>query len=321
MDIIGPNIGSSGCVTVLSNIGGTHNWTLAELRAFCLVCECRNLTQVALRLEMSQSAVSLMVQRWRVALGTTLFVRTRYGVTPTDAAMALRDKLHPLLEGMSLALANSRGFDPKTSERVFRLHMSDIGQLVFLPGLNSFLAQHAPGIRLQIKNLAWEALEAGLSAGEVDVAIGSLPMIKGRVSSRVLRKERYVTAMRRRHPLAKRALDLAAFASAEHMAIDATSSGHSLVESVMRSKGMQRRISLTMPHFLAAERILGSSDYLLTVPEVAVMSFRDPSALHIVPTPLELPTFDIRLHWHERSRQDQEIKWLRASITSLFEKT
>ncbi|VVE13882.1 LysR family transcriptional regulator [Pandoraea horticolens] len=270
---------------------------------------------------MSQSAVSLMVQRWREAVGQPLFVRARYGVVPTDAAIVLRAKLEPLLEGISLALANVQGFDPRTSKRTFRVHMTDIGQMVFLPTLNGFLTGHAPGVRLEVRNLAWEALEAGLGTGEVDIAIGSLPMIRGRVHSRVLRREPYVTTMRRGHPLTRANLDLETYSAAAHLVVDATSSGHALVESALHSKGIRRRIGLSIPHFLAAERILLNSDYLLTVPEVAVMSFRDASAFQLLPTPVHLPTFDIRLHWHERSREDEGGRWLRASIADLLGKS
>ena len=216
------------------------------------------------------------------ALGDPLFVRARYGVAPTQIAIALREKLQPLLEEVGIALTQTQGFNPAQSTRVFKVHMTDIGQLVFLPGLNNFVAKHAPGIRLVIKNLGWEALESGLSSGEIDLAIGSLPMIKGRVHSRVFRHERYVTAMRKGHPLAKNELDLEAFVAADHLAIDATSSGHSLVENALRALDMRRNISLTIPHYLAAEQILVSSNYLLTVPNVAVLSFQDPAALCIV---------------------------------------
>jgi DNA-binding transcriptional LysR family regulator len=71
---------------------------------------------------------------------------------------------------------------------------------------------------------------------------------------------------------------------------------------------------------LAAEAVLAKSNYLLTVPEVAVSAFHQPTAYHIVPAPLTLPTFDIRVHWHERSHQDQGVQWLRASIVELFAK-
>ncbi|HJE62548.1 MAG TPA: LysR family transcriptional regulator, partial [Alcaligenes faecalis] len=242
----------------------------------------------------------------------------RYGVAPTQIAIALREKLQPLLEEVGIALTQTQGFNPAQSTRVFKVHMTDIGQLVFLPGLNNFVAKHAPGIRLVIKNLGWEALESGLSSGEIDLAIGSLPMIKGRVHSRVFRHERYVTAMRKGHPLAKNELDLEAFVAADHLAIDATSSGHSLVENALRALDMRRNISLTIPHYLAAEQILVSSNYLLTVPNVAVLSFQDPAALCIVPTPLALPSFDVRVHWHERSRQDEGVRWLRTAISDLF---
>jgi len=304
----------------ISNIEMTYNLTLAELHAFCLICEFRNLSQVALRLDMSQSSVSQMVQRWRQVVGDPLFIRGRYGVTPTEVAVALRIKIQPLLEEMQLALAQPLGFNAATSDRVFKIHMSDFGQLVFLPELNSFLNKKAPGVHLWVRNLPWEDVEKGLESGDIDMAIGSLPMIKGRVYARTLRKEKYVTVMRRKHFLAKARLDLDSFASAEHLVIDSTSSGHALVEGVLRAQGVRRKIGLTIPHYLAVEAVLAKSDYLLTVPEVAVSAFRQPAAYHTVPAPLSLPTFDIRVHWHERSQEEEGVQWLRTSIIDMFSK-
>lgn len=43
---------------MLSDIYKTYNWTLAELHAFCLICECQNLSQAALRIGISQAAIS-----------------------------------------------------------------------------------------------------------------------------------------------------------------------------------------------------------------------------------------------------------------------
>ena len=302
----------------ISDIEPAYSLTLAELRAFCMVCEFGNLSQVAVHLGISQSSVSQMVQRWRQVVGDQLFVRSRYGVTPTEAALALRQRIQPLLNEMRLALAQPLGFDAMKSDRIFKLHMSDIGQLVFLSELVSHLSKRAPHVRLFVRNFAWDDIETALGSGDVDIAMGSLPMIKGRVHARTLRAERYVTIMRRKHHLAKAKLDLAAFASAEHLVIDSTSSGHSLIEGVLRAKGIHRRIGLSIPHYLAIEGVLARSDYLLTVPEVAVSVLHQVSAYHIVPTPLQLPTFDIRVHWHERSKHDDGVQWLRNSIVEMF---
>ncbi|PMY01733.1 LysR family transcriptional regulator, partial [Pseudomonas sp. GW460-13] len=95
------------------------------------------------------------------------------------------------------------------------------------------LNRKAPGVRLAIQSLRWEEVENGLASGAVDIAMGSLPMIKGRVHARTVRKDRFFTIMRREHHMAQRKLDLAKFAEAEHLVIDAASSGHALVEGVL----------------------------------------------------------------------------------------
>lgn len=305
---------------VVTDPSPPHNWSLGELHAFCLICESRNLSQVALRLDMSQSAVSLMVRRWRGVIGDPLFVRSRYGVAPTDTALALYKRVQPLLEGLRQALAQPTGFDPAGSTRIFKLHLSDIGQLVFLPGLHAHINLKAPGVRLAIQSLRWEEVENGLASGDVDIAMGSLPMIKGRVHACTVRKERFFTIMRREHYVAKRKLDLAAFAEAEHLVIDAASSGHALVENVLRSKGVFRRIGLSVPHYLSAESLLMKSDYLLTLPAGGLAIIQHIDSFHLAPTPIQLPTFDIRIHWHERSRSDAGVQWLRDSIMELYSK-
>jgi len=301
-----------------SSIGTTHNWTLAELRIFCLICDLRSFSQVALRLEVSQSAVSQMVQRWRRAIGDPLFTRSRYGVVPTQAAIDLCRSVQPLLDSLAAALARPVEFDPANASRLFKIHMSDTSQLVFLPKLTTLLNVKAPCMRLVVHHLGWDEVEKGLVAGDIDLAVGSLPMIKGRVHSRTLLRQRFVTVMRARHPLAEAGLDLDSFAAAEHLVVDAASSGNGIVEGALRALGIQRKIGLSIPHHLAVEPILAAGEYVLTLPEGGLCAIRQPDLFRVSPVPFELPSFDIRLHWHERSQRDAGIRWLRAVMCELF---
>ena len=291
-----------------------RNWSLLELEAFCLVVDLGSLTLAAQRLGLTQQALSMMVRRWREALRDPIYTRSRYGVLPTEVTKSVRARLErPLLE-VRQALREPRGFDPAQSTRTFRLHMSDVGQLVFLPGLARAIARRAPQVRLVIEQTAWDNVPAALATGGVDLAIGSLPMLKGREHRRSLMHERYVVMMCRRHPLAGRALTLKAYREATHFAIDAPSSGHRLIEGVLLSKGVVRRIGLTVSHYLAAERILAGSDYLLTLPEVALQAFHDPAAFVVRPVPVGLASFDINLYWHERAAADPAVQWLREEL-------
>jgi len=292
-----------------------RNWSLLELEAFCLVVDLQSLTLAAQRLGVSQQALSMMVRRWREALHDPVYTRSRYGVLPTEVAKALRAKLERPLLDVGQALREPRGFDPAQSTRTFRLHMSDVGQLVFLPGLARGVAQAAPQVRLVIEQIPWESVPAALATGGVDLAIGSLPMLKGREHRRSLLRERYVVMMCRQHRLARHPLTLKDYREATHFAIDAPSSGHRLIEGVLLAKGVVRRIGLTVSHYLAAERILAGSDYLLTLPEVAVQAFHDPSAFVVRPAPIGLASFDINLYWHERAAADPAVQWLKEELS------
>jgi len=109
-------------------------------------------------------------------------------------------------------------------------------------------------------------------------------------------------------------LTLVDYAQATHFAIDAPSSGHRLIESMLLAEGVIRRIGLTVSHYLAAEQVLSGSDYLLTLPEVAVQAFHDPTAFVIQPVPVGLASFDVNLYWHERASSDPAVQWLKEEL-------
>ena len=95
----------------------TYNWTLLELRAFCLVCDQKNLSSTAQRLGITQQTLSMMVRRWREALRDPIYTRSRYGVLPTEFSIALRSQLERPLQEVQQALNEPRQFDPSTTRR------------------------------------------------------------------------------------------------------------------------------------------------------------------------------------------------------------
>ena len=68
-------------------------------------------------------------------------------------------------------LASNRPFDPRTTTRRFNIYASDIGQMVALPRLSTFLAKEAPGASVRVLTIP-DNPGAALSSGEVDFAIG-----------------------------------------------------------------------------------------------------------------------------------------------------
>lgn len=68
-----------------------------ELQSFVTICDCRNITEAARRLYITQPALSRRIRDLEKELGVTLFVRRSKGIKITEAGMRLyRDAVHML---------------------------------------------------------------------------------------------------------------------------------------------------------------------------------------------------------------------------------
>src|SRR5918996_1225430 len=152
-----------------------HDVDLNLLRVFDAVLHEKGVTPAALRLGLTQPAVSNALARLRKLFGDALFVRTPRGVDATPFARELAEPVRQALALLESALAHGPGFDPPTSARAFRFYMSDLGQIEFLPPLVERVHRDAPGVRLEAVALEVDDIAAALPAGALDLAIGFLP--------------------------------------------------------------------------------------------------------------------------------------------------
>ena len=89
------------------------------LPVFEAAYEERNLSRAAERLAMTQPAVSHALTRLRSLFRDELFIRRSRGVLPTPVADLVYSKLRGALGDVREAVAETRGFDPRTSQRQF----------------------------------------------------------------------------------------------------------------------------------------------------------------------------------------------------------
>src|SRR5690606_10194269 len=105
----------------------------------------------------------------------------------------------PLRDALALVRASveqTERFDPTTSNRTFRIAMSDVGEMVFLPRLMKHLGGIEATIQVQTSQLESDAIEEGLAEGEIDFAMGYNPDIGNAVSRARLFREHYVCMTR-----------------------------------------------------------------------------------------------------------------------------
>ena len=289
------------------------------LMVFHHLLQQKRVSKVAQVLGMSQPAVSSALGRLRHALGDELFLRTQGGMAPTPYALQLAGPVAAALDGLQQALNVRASFDAGTSERRFTLAMTDVGEMYFLPVLMDALARLAPGVTLNVVAVTSASLRDDMASGRTDLALGLLPQLQAGFFQRALFRQPYVCLMREGHPLSSApTLTLAAFAQASHVRVIAAGTGHGRVDEALERQGLQRRIRLTVPHYVSLGDVLGHADLIATVPERFAQRVTGPFGLTTRPLPLAVDGSAIHQFWHARLHKDPGHQWLRGLVAQCF---
>jgi DNA-binding transcriptional LysR family regulator len=277
----------------------------------------RSVSQVAERLELTQSAISMSLAKLRRYFDDPLFVRTSQGMEPTPRAVQIIRILGQAENLLLTAFDQSVLFCPQTSDRVFRIQSTDTAQLTVAPRLMCHLREAAPSVRIDLQRIVPDTPKL-LESGELDLAIGFMPPMGAGFCHQRLFNERFVCATRSAHPRIGETLTLEAFEAENHLAITTLGTGHGAIERILELKKVHRRVALEVPSFLGIASILEVNDYLVVLPEQLVPDLTALGAIKVFPLPFDMPGYPVMQHWHERYSQDASSRWLRNVMANLF---
>ena len=294
------------------------------LRVFGAILDTRSVTVAATTLGLTQSAVSNQLARLREAFDDPLFVRTNEGMVPTPRALAIADPIRKSLVAIRFCLEEQLGFDPAASDRTFRIYMSDVGQMVFLPKLIERLARVAPGVNIETVQVpAGRMRDIALESGEVDLAMGYFEDFDGAFRQQMLFEERYVGMVRRGHPTIANKLDMQVFLETPQLVYQPRGGGHGAqeqaVDHVFTAAGVTRRVAVRAAHAMGVTYMLATTDLLVVAPSRLAAACRELADVSILNLPVEIPRFQVKQHWHERFHQDPGNAWLRSIVAELFQ--
>lgn len=287
------------------------------LRLFDAVYRTRNVSRAAELLDLTQPAASQALTRLRLLIKDPLFVRAGGGVQPTPKADKLANAVRSALGLLEEALNESALFDPLQSRKVFRIHMSDIGEGRFLPALMVAMQQRAPGVRLETLPVPRGELSQRLDSGRIDFAFGFLPTVKD--TQRVeLIKDRYVVLLRAGHPFAQRRRSGTALLKDLRQLEFVAVRTHSDTLRILEMLQLEDRLRLTAEHFMVLPAIVRATDLAVVMPRNIARTFADDVDYTIIEPPLPLRDFIVSLHWSQRFESDPGNRWMRGLIEGLF---
>jgi DNA-binding transcriptional LysR family regulator len=281
-----------------------------------------SLTRAAARLGVTQPTLSKALARLRAQLDDPLLVRDGQMMRPTPKAAELLAPLNNLLSGARGLLDPEHApFDPRLSSRLFRLLVSDVGMLLFLPAVTAHLAASGPRLKLEALPLDSRHFEARLSTGEADLALGAYAKAPRDLRRQLLYTDGYTSVARRNHPRRDNLARPGEFRAAQHILVTASETGHAahqIAQQSIEAAIAPERVLLKLPSFIAAALVAAGSDGIATIPSNLAEALKERLRLVAFRPPLSMPPIMVAQYWHERYHRDAGHRWLRQACVALF---
>ncbi len=274
----------------------------------------RHVSRAAIRLNMSQPAVSHALARLRDLLDDPLLVREGAGLVPTLKAMEIAKPLTEVLTGVR-AVLGPQGFDPATTQYRFHLSMSDYGGSILLPGLVRELRKDAPGIDLAVSQFSREGMIARILDGEIDLGFGVFPYLPAQIAADIIMQDKYVCLLDRRS-LKGRKFDIETYFARPHALVAVRGDATTEIDESLRLAGHTRHIAVVVPHWGVAPQLIADTDLILTIARGGLKNLLPDDNLVVLPAPVALPPIPFVQIWHKRRESDPAHRWLRSKISS-----
>ena len=287
------------------------------LPVFEAAYEERSLSKAAVRLAMTQPAVSHALSRLRTAFRDPLFIRHSRGVNPTAVADAVYARLGEALGLVRAAVDESRGFDPKTSTRHFVVAIPHpIGPMLALSLLKRLKAA-APGVTVAFSTRSRPVdLERRLWEGRFDLSVDWVPTEMEGLTEEVLVADELVVISRRGHPATRAKMALEKLAQKwEFVVLRPRLSPDEHSDDVAQHwERLKPRVALQVSEFFEVLAVVHQSDLLGIVPATLARGASKVIAIQKVPVTAPAVRFQVRMVWRPSRGADAAHKFLRAEV-------
>lgn len=278
------------------------------LQVLLAVFEEQSVTRAAQRLDVTQSAVSHLLDKLRAIVGDPLFVKSGRGIVATAHAEALALRARLLLDEMR-AFASAGAFDPATFEGSVSIAANDLQRDLLLPLLLRHARTRAPGLSLRI-------IPSGVPGADMlrdeycQLLVTPRPPDASDIMQVRLFEDRYLVYYDAAARDAPR--NLADYLAGEHLTVHYEPRRSLDIDQWIAERGHRRRFAATVPGFAGIGAFLRGSSYLATLPGLLRANLL--RGVAVAAPPFECPPMPMYMVWHLRHHTDPMHQWLRGEV-------
>ncbi|MGF6981940.1 LysR family transcriptional activator of mexEF-oprN operon [Paraburkholderia atlantica] len=286
------------------------------LKIFEALFEEGGASRAAIRLDMTQSAVSAALKRLRELYSDTLFVRTGRGLAPTSRARELKPVISSALDNCRQSLAIASPDATTFHGRSVAIGLSDDFELAAGQRIIDMVGRRAPGLRIIFRQTYSQIVSDALARQDMDLAIAAGGFAARGLSHEVLGTGSYACLIDDVHG-GSQGLTLDEYVSRGHVLV---SSGGvvGIVDEALAALGLKRDVIVSTTHFAALPFLLKGTRAVATIPSHAAETIAAVTGLTLLACPLELPGYPIELGWRGNSLRDTAVAKVHNAIIECF---
>ncbi len=292
-------------------------YDLNLMPVFVTLMEERSVTRAAVRLGITQPALSNALNRLRETLRDPLFIRERHGIRPTELALELAPVVAAALGRIDALVLGQQDFDPATAERLLTIAPNSYVEFVLVPAIVSRLRDAAPGMRLRLTPYGTDVTETGVMSGTTAMALGRFVEPPDNLVVQHLMDEGLACVVRADHPEIGTTLTRAQYERMRHVNVLPPGRLRFGLFKALEQRGLRREVAVSVTHFLAVPEIVAVTDYCATLPRQICRRLATDPRLKVLPAPVDLGTFPVEMAWHVRYRNDPAHRWLRGLVAEV----
>lgn len=270
----------------------------------------RSVSRAALRLNVTQSAVSHALRRLRSQFGDELLISAGQKMILTTQAEKLHRELRKLLPQIEVLSQPSHRFDPEESTYQFKVVGSDPACAFFWGPLTRRLESVAPRASISVSPYSDRTFER-FERAEIDFVILRREQRAAAHPSSLLGRDRFACIGWSRNPQLVEPLTEAHYLAMRHVTLGAFDV---LSDMLLNSLGYRRNIVATVPAFGFLPDFILGTQYIATIPEILAKRFAERFDLAIWPVPIPLPGIEAYLQWHSIRDKDPAFLWFREQM-------
>src|SRR5438477_8149381 len=230
---------------------------IRQLKAFVAIAESGTFTAGAVRVHVTQAAISMQIRQLENETGAQLFVRAPRRVILTEAGEKLLERAYAILREHDAALEEMAAL---TGAHKGRLRIGSASAMVSadpLPQILRELKKTHEAVETSVSSGTSEALVQQVLAGELDIAFVSLPVEARGIQTEQLSEDYLVAIASPRHKLANQKV-ISAYALAGEKLILGERGGNTrrLIDQFFAQAGVTPKVVMELSRLAAIKRMV-----------------------------------------------------------------